>query len=153
MMEETDDLDELSWAAELVKYQPQSLPVDHVKGLCQVDEDYVEVHLLLDAFFLYLSHSEDHISSAATRSETTLSLASTTLLIKRLRRTRQYLSSDRQQGDASVAATLSFATFVFEQGDNSDIPKLIGHTLSPRCWTRCYGRHLVSQDLLCCRVQ
>ena len=70
-MEEADDLGKFSGAAKLGKYtyDPQSLLVDCVEGLRQVDEDCVEVHLLFNAFLLDLSHSEDHIISTAISSE------------------------------------------------------------------------------------
>ena len=60
-MEKVDDQCEFPWAAELSEDGPQSLPVDHVNGLGQVNEDCIEVHLLFDAFLLDLSDSEDYI--------------------------------------------------------------------------------------------
>ena len=46
---------EFPWAAQLGKADPQSLLVDCVEGLGQVNEDWVEVHLLFNAFLLHLT--------------------------------------------------------------------------------------------------
>ena len=45
--------------------------VDSVKCLGQVYEDSVQIHVLLSAFLLDLSDSEDHVNCAATRTKST----------------------------------------------------------------------------------
>ena len=73
-MEKSDDLCKFLCAAEVGEDDPQSLPVDCVKALGQVNEDCIEVNLIFNAFLSDLFDSEYHIDSAATRSKAMMSL-------------------------------------------------------------------------------
>lgn len=73
-MEKAGEMGEFSRTTELGKHGPRRLAIARVKGLRQVDEDRVEVHLSLDVFLLDLSYREDHVDSAASRSEAKLCL-------------------------------------------------------------------------------
>ena len=72
-MEEAGDLGKLPRAVKLAEYGPKCLPVDGIECLREIDEDSVEVHFLLTAFLLDLSHREDHVHCATPRSKATLS--------------------------------------------------------------------------------
>lgn len=63
-MEEVDELGKLSGTADY-------LPVDCIKGLHQVNEIGVKVHASLDALLLDLSHCEDHVNGATSRTKYT----------------------------------------------------------------------------------
>ena len=71
-MEEVDDLNKLWRATKTSEDIPQSLSVDGVKCLGQVDEHGVEVKVLLKAFLLNLPNCKYHVHCAATRAESTL---------------------------------------------------------------------------------
>ena len=61
------------WGATITnEHIPQSLSVDCVKCLGQVDKHGIEAEVLLRAFLLYLPHCKYHIQSATTRAESTL---------------------------------------------------------------------------------
>ena len=71
-MEKADDLNELWRATITSKGIPQSLSVDGVKCLGQVDEHGVEVKVLLKAFLLNLPHCKYHVHCAATNVDSAL---------------------------------------------------------------------------------
>ena len=59
-------------ATDFGENDPECFSVHRVEGLCELDEDSIKVHPLLNAIFLDLSHWEDHIDGAAAWSEATL---------------------------------------------------------------------------------
>ena len=67
--EKADDLNELWRSTITSEHVPQSLSVDGVKCLDQVDKHEVEVEVLLKAFLLHLPHSKYHVHCAAARVE------------------------------------------------------------------------------------
>ena len=72
IVEEADNVSKFSRATKVGENDAQCFSVHRLEGLCEVDEDSIEVHPLLDAFFLDLSHREAHVDGAAAWSEATL---------------------------------------------------------------------------------
>ena len=74
IMEFPNDADKLAGAAKLGHDLPKAFPTDSVDDLCKVRKGGVEANILLLAFLLKLSGTEDHVYCAAALSETVLAL-------------------------------------------------------------------------------
>ena len=69
---DSSSLRELLCATELPQEQPQARPADHVKGLCEVDENCIQVSVLFSALLLQLPSCKVHIVRSAIRPESAL---------------------------------------------------------------------------------
>ena len=63
MVEQAENGDEFLWAAKYEENVPQSLTVDRVEDLCEIEEG--QRLMLLPALFLDLDHAEDHVHCAS----------------------------------------------------------------------------------------
>ena len=119
IMERPDDVENPQWTAKLEEYGPQALTTDPGEGLGQVHKENAQVLILLAALFLDLSYGEYHVDFVSVSSEGTLTLRDD--IIQEVvcdtvqYDTRQDLSWNIQQRDASVVVTGCSVIFVLVQ--------------------------------------
>ena len=127
-MELASQVHNLGRAPQLGQNPPKGLSVHLVEGFCQVYEDGNEVHILFDALLLHLAYREEHVSSAAVWTESTLGFQQ--VLLRDVDdeavedNPNQGLPSDGQERDAPVADAVILTAP--EQGDECGIPDFFG---------------------------
>ena len=131
-MERPDDVEKPQWTAKLEEYGPQALTTDPIEGLGQVHKENAQVLTLLAALFLDLSYGEYHVDCPSVSSEGTLTLRHN--IIQEVvcdtvqYDTRQDLSWNTQQRDASVVVTGCSVIFVLvQQVDDVGVLEFLRH--------------------------